>query len=161
MNAQELLEARQLSAIAYHPSVAGPESPSALDEALARIGDRWTLLVVEALLPGSRRFNELQSDVPGLAPNILSDRLKRLERDGLIVGRPYSEKPPRLAYELTGDGLGLASALRLLSDWGARRSEGVEAGRHPACGTPLEVRWYCPTCARMVDEDETAELRHL
>jgi len=161
VNAQELVETRPLSAIAYHRPVAGPNAPSALDEALARIGDRWTLLVVEALLAGSRRFNELQSDVPGLAPNILSDRLKRLERDGLIVGRPYSERPPRLAYELTGDGRGLASALRLLSDWGARRSERAEAPRHPACGTPLEVRWYCPTCARMVEEDETAELRHL
>src|SRR3990172_307798 len=85
-------------AITYHPPVTDPASPSALDEALARIGDRWTLLVVDALLGGSRRFNELQRDVAGLAPNILSDRLKRLERDGLIVARPYSERPVRLAY---------------------------------------------------------------
>jgi DNA-binding HxlR family transcriptional regulator len=145
----------------YHRFVTDVATPSALDEALARIGDRWTLLVVEALLEGSRRFNELQRDVPGLAPNILSDRLKRLERDGLIVGRPYSERPPRLAYELTADGLGLAGVLRLLVDWGARRSERAESLRHPACGTPLEARWYCPTCARMVAEDEAAELRHL
>jgi DNA-binding HxlR family transcriptional regulator len=145
----------------YHRVVTDVATPSALDEALARIGDRWTLLIVEALLAGSRRFNELQRDVPGLAPNILSDRLKRLERDGLIVGRPYSERPVRLAYELTGDGLGLAGVLRLLVDWGARRSERAESVRHPACGTPLEARWYCPTCARMVAEDEAAELRHL
>jgi DNA-binding HxlR family transcriptional regulator len=145
----------------YHRIVTHLATPSALDEALARIGDRWTLLIVEALLAGSRRFNELQRDVPGLAPNILSDRLKRLERDGLILGRPYSERPVRLAYELTGDGLGLAGVLRLLVDWGARRSERAESMRHPACGTPLEARWYCPTCARMVAEDEAAELRHL
>jgi DNA-binding HxlR family transcriptional regulator len=145
----------------YHRLVTDVATPSALDEALARIGDRWTLLIVEALLGGSRRFNELQRDVPGLAPNILSDRLKRLERDGLILGRPYSERPVRLAYELTGDGLGLAGVLRLLVDWGARRSERAESLRHPACGTPLEARWYCPTCARMVAEDEAAELRHL
>ena len=145
----------------YHRLVTHSAAPSALDEALARIGDRWTLLVVEALLGGSRRFNELQRDVPGLAPNILSDRLKRLERDGLVVGRPYSERPLRLAYELTADGLGLAGVLRLLVDWGARRSERAETLRHPACGTPLEARWYCPTCARLVAEDEAAELRHL
>jgi len=153
--------ARPPSAIAYHRRVTDPASPSALDEALARIGDRWTLLVVAALLGGSRRFNELQRDVTGLAPNILSDRLKRLERDGLIVARPYSERPVRLAYELTADGRGLAGALRLLSDWGARRSEGAESLRHPACGTPLEARWYCPTCARVVAEDEAAEVRHI
>jgi len=153
--------ARATSAIPYHQAVTDSGVPSALDEALARIGDRWTLLVVEALLGGARRFNELQRDVAGLAPNILSDRLKRLERDGLIVARPYSERPVRLAYELTADGRGLAGALRLLTDWGARRSDGAEALRHSACGTPLEARWYCPTCARVVAEDEAAEVRHV
>jgi DNA-binding HxlR family transcriptional regulator len=154
------------SPITYHRPVvhaaeSGAAERSALDEALAHIGDRWALLVVEALLGGARRFNDLQHDVPGLAPNILSDRLKRLERDGIVVARPYSERPPRVAYELTGDGLGLAGALRLLTDWGARRSERAESPRHPACGTPLEARWYCPTCARVVAEDETGELRHV
>lgn len=148
-------------AIPYHRLVTDIGAPSALGEALARIGDRWTLLVVEALLGGARRFNELQRDVHGLAPNILSDRLKRLERDGLIVGRPYSERPVRLAYELTADGRELAGALRLLADWGARRSERAESPRHPTCGTPLEARWYCPTCARVVAEDEAADLRHV
>jgi DNA-binding HxlR family transcriptional regulator len=161
-------EPRQL--ITYHRVVSeaarnehGAENalPSALDEALARIGDRWTLLVVEALLGGARRFGELEKDVPGLAPNILSDRLKRLERDGILVARPYSERPLRLSYQLTADGHGLAGALRLLADWGARRSAVAEGPRHQACGTSLEARWYCPTCARVVAEDEAADLRHL
>lgn len=152
---------RPPAAIAYHRRVSDPAAPSALDEALERIGDRWTLLVVDALLGGARRFNELQRDVAGLAPNILSDRLKRLERGGLVVARPYSQRPVRMVYELTADGRGLAGALRLLSDWGARRSEGTESLRHPACGTPLEARWYCPTCARVVAEDEAAEVRHI
>ena len=67
---------------------------SPLAEALTRVGDRWTLLVVEALLPGPRRFNDLLSQIPGIAANILSDRLKRLERDGLLIARPYSQRPP-------------------------------------------------------------------
>lgn len=137
----------------------GPASP--LEVALSRIGDRWTLLLVQALLGGARRFNELQRDVQGVAPNILSDRLKRLEREGLIVARPYSERPLRLAYQLTAEGQELAGALRLLADWGARGSERAESPRHPACGTPLEARWYCPTCARVVSENEAAEVRHL
>jgi len=71
--------------------MAEPEQGSSpLAEALATVGDRWTLLVVEALLPGPRRFSELLSQLPGIAANILSDRLKRLEREGLLVARPYS-----------------------------------------------------------------------
>ena len=52
---------------------------SPLAEALARVGDRWTLLVVEALLGGPQRFNDLLGQIPGIAANILSERLKRLE----------------------------------------------------------------------------------
>jgi HxlR-like helix-turn-helix len=59
-----------------------------LGEALASVGDRWTLLVVEALLAGPQRFNDLLDQLPGMAANILSERLKRLEREGLLVARP-------------------------------------------------------------------------
>ena len=55
-----------------------PGNP-ALDGAMSRVGDRWTLLVIDALLYGPRRFNELTAAVPGLASNILSSRLRRLE----------------------------------------------------------------------------------
>jgi DNA-binding HxlR family transcriptional regulator len=126
---------------------------SPLAEALARVGDRWTLLVVEALLPGPRRFNDLLSQIPGIAANILSDRLKRLERDGLLVARPYSQRPPRAAYQLTADGTELAGALRLLAHWGSRHTDQADSPRHLACGTPIEVRWYCPTCDQLVDHE--------
>ena len=141
------------------PGRAGPASP--LAEALARVGDRWTLLVVEALLGGSRRFNDLLEQIPGIAPNILSDRLKRLERDGLLVSRPYSDRPPRSDYELTGEGMELAGALRLLAHWGARHAPAAEAPRHPACGTTMEVRWYCPTCDQIVDDRPHVDLYYL
>jgi DNA-binding HxlR family transcriptional regulator len=133
-------------------SVTRDDAPSPLAAALARVGDRWTLLIVQALLAGSRRFNELLEEIPGIAPNILSDRLKRLERDGLLLSRPYVERPPRAAYQLTADGMDLAGALRLLAQWGAQHAVTAEAPLHPACGTPLEVRWYCPTCDRLVEE---------
>jgi DNA-binding HxlR family transcriptional regulator len=132
---------------------------SPLAQALSRVGDRWTLLVVEALLAGPRRFNELLEAVPGIAPNILSERLKRLERDALLVARSYSERPPRAAYELTAEGMALAGALRLLAHWGTRHADSAEAPRHAVCGTPMEARWYCPTCDRTVDEAASADLR--
>ena len=56
-----------------------------LEAALDRVGDRWSLLLVEALLDGARRFGELREVLPGIAPNILTDRLRRLERPSANV----------------------------------------------------------------------------
>src|SRR3712207_3095867 len=100
-----------------------PSSP--LADALERVGDRWTLLVVAALLEGPKRFNELQDELEGIAPNVLSARLKALTEQALVVAQAYSERPPRFAYELTESGRELAGALRLLADWGARSAEGT------------------------------------
>lgn len=130
---------------------------SPLARALERVGDRWTLLVVGALLESPRRFNELQEAVPGIAPNTLSHRLRHLEREALVVARPYSERPRRFVYELTAAGRELAGALRLLADWGSRCSPDTEPLTHALCGTPLEARWWCPTCREVLDGPETAE----
>jgi DNA-binding HxlR family transcriptional regulator len=127
---------------------------SPLDSALRSVGDRWTLLIVAALLEGPRRFNDLLEDVPGIAPNVLTQRLRHLESEGLVVAQPYSRRPPRSVYELTEAGRELAGAVRFLTDWGARRSEGAEPPRHEACGSPMEARWYCSTCDRAVEEGE-------
>jgi DNA-binding HxlR family transcriptional regulator len=135
------------------PGMEGEPERSPLGEALAAVGDRWTLLVVEALLAGPRRFGELEAAVAGIAPNILTDRLRRLEQGGLVVVHPYSERPRRFVYELTETGRELADALRLLSVWGARHSE-AEPLRHAACGTALEARWYCPTCDDTVEDPD-------
>ena len=129
-------------------------APSALAEALVRVGDRWTLLVIEALLDGPRRFGDLQEAVSGIAPNILTQRLRHLENEALVVSRPYSERPPRFVYELTSAGAELAGALRLLADWGARHADAAEPLRHTDCGTALEARWWCPACEVTVDERE-------
>jgi DNA-binding HxlR family transcriptional regulator len=130
----------------------------ALAEALATVGDRWTLLIVAALLDGPRRFGELQEQVEGIAPNVLTQRLRQLERNALVIARPYSERPPRFEYELSAAGQELAGALRLLAGWGARNTEGSSAPRHAICGTPMEARWWCPTCERPVSDDEGDEL---
>jgi DNA-binding HxlR family transcriptional regulator len=129
-------------------------SRSALADALTAIGDRWTLLVIAALLDGSRRFGDLQGEVEGIAPNVLAQRLRQLERNALVVARPYSERPPRFVYELTSAGQELAGALRLIAGWGARNTGEAIAPQHAVCGTPMEARWWCPTCERVVSEDE-------
>ncbi len=129
-----------------------------LEEAVARVGDRWALLIVSALLDGPRRFNDLQADVAGIAPNVLSQRLRTLEQHGVVAAMPYSERPPRFVYQLTAAGAELAGALRLLAQWGAGQSpDTVEPLRHPACGTPFEARWYCPTCNSVEGDTTSAE----
>jgi len=131
---------------------------SPLAAALDAVGDRWTLLLIEALLDGSRRFGDLEEALGGIAPNVLTQRLRRLESEGLVVAEPYSQRPPRFVYELTASGRELAGALRLLSDWGARQREGTRPPTHEACGSALEARWWCPTCERPADEEEAEGL---
>ena len=126
------------------------EALDALDAALARVGDRWTLLIVRRLLIGPGRFNELMDQVNGIAPNILTKRLRQLETDGLLVSSPYSQRPLRLRYSLTQPGQELASALEQLRSWGAAQVGGP-LPRHDSCGTTLQWRPWCPTCNRPVD----------
>ncbi len=127
---------------------------------MASVGDRWTLLLVHALLDGPLRFTELAEAVPGVAPNILTRRLRHLEHEGLVVATPYSRRPLRVTYDLTATGRELAGALALLSEWGARQGGEAAARHHAACGTSLEARWWCPTCDRAVVDGEADELRY-
>jgi DNA-binding HxlR family transcriptional regulator len=100
------------------PKIYGQRCPVA--KTLEVVGDRWTLLVVRDLLRGARRFHDLQSGLPGLAPNILSERLKLMEQHALVSRRFYSEHPPRAEYELTAKGKELGMVVAALAAWGAR-----------------------------------------
>jgi DNA-binding HxlR family transcriptional regulator len=134
-----------------------------LAEAAASVGDRWTLQVIAALLDRPKRFNELADDVEGIAPTVLSQRLKHLEKEGVVVATPYTRRPPRLSYDLSASGKELAGALRLLTQWGAARA-GDDAAvlHHQLCGTPLEAHWFCQMCKLPVDDPTaTDELSYL
>ncbi len=143
----------------YDRPMARAQTP--LAAALERVGDRWSLLLIEALLDGPRRFGELSEAVGGIAPNILADRLRRLEGERVLRATPYSDRPPRFSYQLTEEGQELAGGLRLLADWGSRGSATAEPMRHAPCGTPVEARLWCPTCARSIEEPEADGLHFL
>ena len=128
--------------------------PGPLALGLARVGDRWSLLIVDALMAQPLKYGELATAVPGIAPNILAGRLRQLERDGVVVSRVYSERPVRLAYELTETGRGLAGALSLLADWGARANGQPAPQFHDACGGEVEPRLWCPTCERVLHDGD-------
>ena len=144
---------------AIETNSAGPDRQSPLAAALAQVGDRWKLLVIEALLDGPARFSDLETSVPRISTNILSSRLKSLETQGLVIAEAYSERPPRYEYSLTAAGKDLAGALQLLASWGSRHAGETALPHHDLCGTPLEVRWYCPTCG--VSTDESDDLWHV
>lgn len=133
---------------------------SPLTAALRKVGDRWTLLVIDALLAGPARFNGLQEAVVGIATNVLAQRLKHLEHEGLVVAEPYSQRPLRYSYALTAAGHDLADALRLLTAWGTQHGDDAEVIAHTLCGTGLQPRWFCPTCEVVVDENQADALRY-
>jgi DNA-binding HxlR family transcriptional regulator len=139
--------------------------PRALNQAVDRVGDRWTLLVIEALMRGPGRFGELAAALDGIAPNVLTKRLRQLEADGVVRSAPYSSRPVRVVYELTDAGRELAGALALLASWGRRHGgAGVATSEdlvHRTCGGSLEARLWCATCDRQVDDPEADELEHL
>ena len=128
--------------------------PAALEAAVTRIGDRWSLRIVAALLEGDRSFSELQAQVEGIAPNTLTARLRSLEADALVTAVPYQRRPVRMRYALTEAGTTLAGALTALAEWGAARDGRPGAATHDACGTPLRTRPWCPTCDRAVGSEE-------
>jgi DNA-binding HxlR family transcriptional regulator len=135
------------------PDTDEPAHPhDGLAEALALVGDRWTLLIVAALLDGPRRFGDLQADVNGIAPNVLTQRLRALTLHGLVIASAYTERPPRFVYELSAGARELALPLQLLAGWGSAHAPGAQAPRHEVCGTPLELEWWCPVCRQTVPD---------
>jgi DNA-binding HxlR family transcriptional regulator/putative sterol carrier protein len=120
--------------------------------ALDVVGDRWTLLIVRELTFGPRRFTDLLDGLPGVSRNLLTARLRALERDG-IVSRP--ELPPpaaRRVYELTKEGRDLAEATVPLVAWGARR-----LGRR-APNETFRPQWAALAMATFADRDATRGL---
>src|SRR5688500_6794946 len=95
------------------PDAGADPTAASLEWAAERVGDRWTLLIVHALLSGPLRFGELGEALPGIATNVLSQRLKRLEGDRLLMSTAYSARPPRFSYELTQAGRELGGVLAL------------------------------------------------
>lgn len=94
------------------------------------VGGRWRTVILSRLKEGVHRYGELRRLVPGITEKMLSQRLRELEADGLIVRRDLERVPPHVEYELTAEGRSLAPVLQALYDWGVARAErdGVEVG---------------------------------
>jgi len=132
------------------------ETVCPIARSLAVVGDRWTVLILRELFLGSRRFEEFQAQT-GMSSHLLSTRLKRLEADGIVARKPYSDRPLRHEYKLTEKGLDLYPLLLSLKVWGEKWT-GLEAQAEPAltithraCGHKPELHITCPSCDTNVE----------
>ena len=129
------------------------EQNCSIANALAILGGRWTLLVMREILLGRRRFAEIERNV-GVAPNILSDRLRQLVDHGLVTRRLYSERPPAHEYLPTQRGLDVAPVLVALLQWGDAHA--VPAGGpprvvvHSGCGHDADPALHCGHCGEPI-----------
>lgn len=96
---------------------------------LDRIGDRWTVLVVGILGQGDARFSELLRRVEGVSQKMLTQTVRALERDGLVLRTVYPEVPVRVVYALTDAGRTLLEPLRALQDWSIAHVDAVSAAQ--------------------------------
>ncbi|MDQ3982595.1 MAG: winged helix-turn-helix transcriptional regulator [Actinomycetota bacterium] len=125
----------------------------ALARALDVAGDRWTLLIVRELRPGPRRFTDLVDGLPGISRKLLTERLRDLERDGVIARRELPPPAARQVYELTDDGRDLAAAMAPLIAWGARRIGERRAGES------FRPRWVSVSMVGLADREAAKGVR--
>lgn len=92
---------------------------------LARIGDKWTVLIVSTLGEGSKRFNQLRREIPSVSQRMLTLTLRNLERDGLVSRMVTPSIPPRVDYALTDLGCSLLTPVNALSQWALENVEAI------------------------------------
>jgi DNA-binding HxlR family transcriptional regulator len=105
------------------------EDCRAVSEVLARVGDKWTVLVVSLLGDGPKRFNEIRRGLGSISQRMQTLTLRALERDGLVTRTVYPEIPPRVEYELTRLGRSLLEPVNGLSLWARQNRSAIEAAR--------------------------------
>ena len=125
---------------------ASPNQPCLIAQSLAVIGDRWTLLILRDLMSGLHRYSDILENCAGMSPNVLSDRLKRLEAAGLVNREYFRELPPRVEYTLTEQGWAVRPILLSLIEWGSQYPAVVALWRNswerfvPFLQFPAEIR---------------------
>ena len=110
-----------------HPHVT--EDCRAVSGVLARVGDKWSVLVVSKLGGGTKRFNELRREIGGISQRMLTLTLRGLERDGLVARTIVPTSPPGVEYELTALGRDLLQPVSALSAWAIRNQSKIEQSR--------------------------------
>ena len=111
------------------------EDCRAVSDVLQRVGDKWTILVVQRLGNGPKRFNELRTEVGGISQKMLTTTLRGLERDGFATRTVFPTIPPRVDYELTDLGRELLVPVHALGEWARANIERIYAAREKFDGS--------------------------
>ena len=98
-----------------------PECPVATTVSL--IGSKWKLLIIRNLLGRPWRFNELQKSIDGISQKSLTEALRSMEADGIVIRKAYPEVPPRVEYSLTELGESMRPIIKAMEDWGSAYKE--------------------------------------
>jgi DNA-binding HxlR family transcriptional regulator len=106
-----------------------PGDCRAVSDVLARVGDKWSVLVVTRLGPGPMRFNEMRRSIGGISQRMLTLTLRGLERDGLVTRTVLPTVPPRVDYDLTPLGRDLLIPVSALGDWAIRNQAKIARAR--------------------------------
>jgi DNA-binding HxlR family transcriptional regulator len=106
------------------------ESCIAVREVLNRVGDKWSVLIVQLLADGPKRFSELRRMIEGISQRMLTLTLKGLERDGLVTRTVYPTVPLRVEYELTDLGRTLRKPIRTLAQWAQENRGRIQKARN-------------------------------
>ena len=114
---------------ALPPSAHPEDKCRAVASVLARVGDKWSVFVIMTLIDGPMRFNELKRVISGISQRMLTLTLRGLERDGLVTRTIFPTIPPRVDYELTDLGRGLAKPVQALGKWAFEHLPEIEGAR--------------------------------
>lgn len=121
--------------MAMRKAVEGDWTRCPIRDVLDRIGDRWSLLVLTCLQPGTLRFSQLRRAVGDISQRMLSQTVRRLEEDGLVSRRVFPTVPPRVDYSLTPLGLSLLVPVESLVEWAMANRPAIHAAREAFQGT--------------------------
>lgn len=129
--------------------------PCNIAQTLNIIGDKWSLLILHRIFMGCETYKDIKTGLDGIATNLLSERLKTMENDGLIVKELYQTHPPRYKYLLTEKGMDLVDVFNSLMLWGEKHLDKCyKEVVHKDCGGKIEHRYYCTCCNKDVGIDE-------
>ncbi len=114
----------------YYPDDLDPRVEALVNEVIGRVADKWTMIVLEVLTDGGEmRFSALARAVAGISQKMLTQTLRQMERDGLVVRTIYAQVPPRVDYRLTDLGHSLSYAFCGVWSWAARYIDRIEYAR--------------------------------
>lgn len=129
--------------------------PCNIAQTLNLIGDKWTLLILHAIQCDKHTYKQLQEALSGIPSNLLSNRLKELEKDGLIICSLYQDHPPRYQYQLSDRGYDLNNLYNVIALWGEKHLNNCpKKVTHKACNHHVKVMYYCEHCDTYVNADE-------